>query len=123
MAKDLNVRTTSEDALVRGGGRSLPLLRGFLNSRNEDLHRETFGILRRIGPAAIPVLVDMLRHERSSIRQNAVDVLIDFAPDTEGIQPALRRALRDADSVVACDAARALGALGKRAGPSVSALV
>jgi outer membrane protein assembly factor BamB len=49
--------------------------------------------------------------------------LIDLAPDTESIQPALRRALRDDDSMVAGDAARALGALGERASPSVAALV
>ena len=35
----------------------------------------------------------------------------------------MRQALRDEDSTVAGDAARALGALGERAGPSVSALV
>jgi outer membrane protein assembly factor BamB len=123
MANDPNVRATAEAALVQGAGCSLPLLRRFLNSRNEDLHLETFEIIRRIGPAAIPLLTDMLRHERASIRRSAVDVSIDLAPETERIQPALRRALRDADSLVARDAARALGALGTRAGPSVSALV
>ena len=123
MANDPKVRATAEAALVQGAGRSLPLLRRFLNSRNEDLHLETFEIIRRIGPAAIPLLADMLRHDRASIRRSAVDVLIDLAPDTEWIQPALRRALRDEDSLVARDAARALGALGKRASPSVSALV
>ena len=60
---------------------------------------------------------------RDSIRRNAVNELIDLAPHTEWIQPALRRALRDEDSMVAGDAARALGALGKRASPSVGALV
>jgi HEAT repeat protein len=49
--------------------------------------------------------------------------LIDLPPDTESIQPALRRALRDEDSTVAGDAARALGALRSRASPSVPALV
>ena len=58
-----------------------------------------------------------------SFRRNAVDALIDLAPDTESIQPALRRALRDEDAEVAGDAARALGALGQRASPSVRALV
>src|SRR4029434_4559942 len=53
----------------------------------------------------------------------AADALIDLAPDTESIQPALRRALRDEDAMVAGDAARALGALGERASPSVAALV
>src|SRR6266404_7600207 len=123
MAKDPKVRATAEAALVQGAGCSQPLLRRFLNSRNEDLHVETFEIIRRIGPATIPLLADMLRHDRASIRRSAVDALIDLAPETKGTQPALRRALRDADSFVARDAARALGALGKKAAPSVSALV
>jgi len=41
MAHDPKVRATAEAALVQGAGRSLPLLRRFLNRRNEDLHLET----------------------------------------------------------------------------------
>jgi hypothetical protein len=123
MVNDPKVRATAQATLVQGAGRSLPLLRQFLNSRNEDLQLETVEIIRRIGPAAIPVLADMLRDDRVSIRRSAVDVLIDLAPDTASEQPMLRGALGDADSLVARDAARALGALGKRASPSVSALV
>src|SRR6185503_14045945 len=89
MAKDPKVRAIAEAALVQGAGRSLPLLRRFLNRRNEDLHRQTFEIIRRIGPPAIPLLVDLLRHVRVSIRRSAVDAFIDLAPDTERIQPAL----------------------------------
>src|SRR6185503_16001912 len=110
MANDPKVRAIAEAALVQGAQRSLPLLRRFLNRRNEDLHRETFEIIRRVGPAAIPLLAEILRDDRTSIRRSAVDVLIDLAPNTETIQPALRRALRDEDSLVAGDAARALGA-------------
>jgi outer membrane protein assembly factor BamB len=123
MAIDPKVRAIAEAALVQGAARSLPLLRQFLNRGNEDLQLKTFEIIRRIGPPAIPLLVDLLRHELGSIRRSAVDALIDLAPYTESIQPALRRALRDEDSEVAGDAARALGALGKRASPSVRALV
>lgn len=123
MAKDPKVRAIAEATLVQGAGRSLPLLRRFLNRRNEDLHLETFEIIRRIGPPAIPLLVELLRDERTSFRRSAADELIDLAPDTEWIQPALRRALRDEDSMVAGDAARALGALRHRASPSVRALV
>ena len=83
----------------------------------------TFHIIQRIGPPAIPLLVDLLRHEWTSIRRGAISELIDLVPHTETIQPALRRALRDGDAMVAGDAARALGALGKRASPSVGALV
>ena len=63
MANDPKVRAIAEAALVQGAGRSLPLLRRFLNRRNEDLHLETFEIIRRIGPPAIPLLVNLLRHE------------------------------------------------------------
>jgi HEAT repeat protein len=116
-ANDAKVRASAETALVKGARRSLPLLRRFLASDNEDLHQQTFEIIRRIGPPAIPLLVELLRHEQVSFRAFAADALIDLPPDTESIQPALRRALRDEDSMVAADAARALGALGKRASP------
>jgi outer membrane protein assembly factor BamB/HEAT repeat protein len=122
-ANDPKVRASAAAALVQGAGRSLPLLRGFLKRGNEDLDLQTFEIIRRIGPPAIPLLVDLLRDERVSIQRSAVDALIDLAPDTEWTQPALRRALADEDWQVAGDAARALGALGKRASPSVGALV
>ena len=123
MSKDPKVRAIAKAALVQEAARSLPLLRRFLKRRNEDLHLETFKIIQRIGPQAIPLLVDLLRDERDYIRRGAVNELIDLVPDIERIQPALRRALRDKDVMVAGDAARALGALGPRASPSVLALV
>ena len=123
MSKDAKVRTTAQAALVQEAGRSLPLLRRFLNTDNEELHQETFEIIRRIGPPAIPLLVELLRHKDVAFRRFAADACIDMTPETVSIQPALRRALRDEDSMVAADAARALGALGQKAGPSLRALV
>ena len=87
----------------------------------DDLHLVAFEIIRRIGPPAIPLLVELLGDVSDSNRRSAADALIDLAPHTEGIQPALRRALGDEDSMVAGDAARALGALGKSASPSIAA--
>jgi HEAT repeat protein len=121
--KDPKALAIAEATLVQAAPRSLPLLKRLLNSPNEDLHVVTIEVIRRIGPPAIPLLVDLLRDERVSIRRNAVDALIDLPPHTEWVQPALRRALRDEDSEVAGDAARALGALGHRASLSVGALV
>jgi len=123
MSNDPKVRASAEDVLVQRAGRSLPLLRRFINSGDEDLQLETFEIIRRIGPPAIPLLVELLRHQQILIRRLAADALIDLAPETQSIQPALRRALRDEDSMVVADAARALGALRGRASPSVLALV
>ncbi|HVQ41261.1 MAG TPA: hypothetical protein VMS54_03605, partial [Vicinamibacterales bacterium] len=118
-SSDPKVRAIAEAALVEGARLSLPLLQHFLNDLNEDLHPVTFEIIRRIGPAAIPMLTELLRDGRASIRGSAADAFIDLAPYTESVQPALRRALNDEDSMVAGDAARALGALGPRASPSV----
>ena len=120
---DPKVRAIAEAALVEGAQRSLPLLRRFLSDEYEHLHPVTFEIIRRIGPAAVPALTELLRDERTSIRSSAADALIDLAPYTETVQPSLRRALNDEDPTVAGDAARALGALGTRASPSVGALV
>jgi outer membrane protein assembly factor BamB/HEAT repeat protein len=123
MSKDAKIRTTAQAELVHGAGRSLPLLRRLLNTDNEELQLETSEIIRQIGPPAIPLLLELLRHQEVSLRRFAADAFIDLTPDTVSIQPALRRALRDEDSMVAADAARALGALGPRASPSVPALV
>ena len=122
-ASDPKVRASAEAALVQGAPRSLPLLRRLLTPEHEDLYLVTFEVIRRIGPPAIPLLADLLRNDVDAIRRHAADTLIDLAPHTEGIQPSLRRALRDEDAMVAGDAARALGALGRRATPSVGALV
>lgn len=122
-SSDARIRATAQATLVHGAGRSLPLLRRLLNTDNEDLQFETFEMIRRIGPPAIPLLVELLRHKQVDFRRFAADAFIDLAPDTQSIQPALRQALRDRDSMVAADAARALGALHKRATPSVGALV
>lgn len=123
MANDPKVRASTRAELINGARRSLPLLRRFLKSDNEELHEQTFEIIRQIGPPAIPLMVQLLRHSRVSFRRFAADAFIDLAPDTESIQRSLMRALRDEDSMVAADAARALGALGTRASPSVRPLV
>src|SRR5262245_5644420 len=116
---DPRVRAEAEAALVRGGRDSLAVLRRPLKTRDEELHAQAFEILRQIGPDSIPLLTEALGYAQVSVRREAVSSLIDLAPDTESIQPALCRALTDSDPLVARDAARALGALGEKAGPSV----
>ena len=123
LSKDPKARAAAEAALVAEGRSSFPLLRRLLGPEHEDLQAVAFRVLQRIGPPAVPLLAELLRNPSDSVRRGAVNELVDLAPDTQWIQPALRRALRDEDAWVAGDAARALGALGPRAGPSVGALV
>jgi len=70
LAKDPKIRATAEAALVHGAGRSLPLLRRFLTPEHEDLHVVCFDIIQRIGPPAIPLLAELLRHELPTVRRN-----------------------------------------------------
>ena len=82
LARDPKVRATAEAALAEGGRSSFPLLRRFLAPDHEDLHSATFRILQRIGPPAIPLLEDLLRHESDSVRRSAVNELVDSSPQT-----------------------------------------
>ncbi|MEZ0265936.1 MAG: HEAT repeat domain-containing protein, partial [Phycisphaerae bacterium] len=122
-AADSKVRAEAAAELVTGGERSLPAVRALMASDDEQVRLAGFEIAYRIGPPAVGMLAEFLRDDRVAQRRLAIDFLIDLAPDTESIQPALHRALRDPDESVARDAARALGALGPKAAPSVPALV
>jgi hypothetical protein len=55
------VRADAEASLAKGAQRSLPLLRRLLSRENPDLEMAVFEVIRRIGPAAIPLLVELLR--------------------------------------------------------------
>src|SRR5215470_16379777 len=69
MSNDLKVRANAQATLVQEAARSLPLLRRLLHRDSEDLHEVTFEIIRRIGPPAIPLLVDLLRQKEVSMRR------------------------------------------------------
>lgn len=116
-------RAAATAVLVRGGEEALPLLRRLLAESDGSLRQQTLEIIRHFGPCAVPLLVEALTHEDAPTRVQAVGLLIDFAPDTVAAQPALVGAMDDAEPLVARDAARALGALGRLAAPSVAGLV
>ena len=118
-AENTEDRTSANAELVKGGVDALPLIRRLLTGPDERLRHETLEIIRHLGPCAVPLLVQTLSRKEVSLRQKAVSILIDLAPDTVAAQPALVRAMQDEDSRVSRDAARALGALGAKAAPSV----
>jgi outer membrane protein assembly factor BamB len=121
-AADPAVRIAAERTLIERGAASLPLLERLLRTRDATVQARAIDIIHRIGPDAITLLADMLQDRRPAIRRAAIDILVDLPPHTESMQPALCLALKEPDVVVARDAARALGALGERAAPSLPAL-
>ncbi len=71
-----------------------------------------------IGPpakAAIPRLLDALRHEDAGVREEAAWALARIGQQPKEVVPALRRCLRDEDKRVRRRAANALGAFGPAA--------
>lgn len=116
-------REVAAGALVAAAGDAVPLLRRLLATPDEGLRQKCFEIIRRIGPDTLPLLVEVLAGKDAWLRLQVVGILIDFAPATVAAQPALVRALRDEEPLVARDAARALGAMGALAAPVVADLV
>ena len=112
--------------LIEGSGDSLPLLTRLVRSRDSVVYERAIDIVHRLGPAAIPLLAEMLEDRQVTLRRSAIDLLVDLAPETRTIQPALRRALKDDDAEVAQrrrpgagGAAGAGGAVGGGAGRGV----
>jgi HEAT repeat protein len=51
-------------------------------------------IIERSGPAAVPVLVPLLRSDDGNVREHAADLLAEIGPEARAAVPALERALR-----------------------------
>lgn len=79
--------------------------------------------LGRIGPAAVPALIQTLRNPDPNLRRQAVDTLSRIGPEAAAAVPDLIHALSDPDPLVRRTAARALGQIGPAAADSVPALI
>ena len=79
--------------------------------------------LGRIGPAAVPALVEALRGGDSAVREKALEVLGRMGSDAEPAVPDLIWLLDDPDPAVRKAAARTLGRIGPAAQAAVPALM
>ncbi|MDP6252262.1 MAG: HEAT repeat domain-containing protein, partial [Verrucomicrobiota bacterium] len=71
--------------------------------------------LTRIGPVAVPQLIDALDDESQSIRSGAVRVLGNLGPDAHEAVPRLSALLADKESYIGETAGAALGKIGPTA--------
>ena len=74
-------------------------------------------------PAAIPILVELLRDRNDRVRWRAADLLRNLGPKAEPAIPALVVALKDKKYRVQCSAANALGSIGPGAVKAVPGLI
>ena len=79
--------------------------------------------LGRIGPPAVPALVQALHSEDAEVRLKAVEVLARMGPDAREAVPDLVTLLDDADDRIRKATTRTLGRIGPDAAPAVPALM
>ena len=79
--------------------------------------------LSRIGPPAVPLLVEALRSSDLETRRQACEVLLRMGPDAKEAVPDLVRLLEDDEEELRKMAAKALGRIGPDAAPAVPALM
>lgn len=94
----------------------------FWSSFADDRRRMAFRRLAEIGEPAVPTLVDLLGHGRSSVRADAFGTLAALGPRAAGAVPALLRMLEQGDPARRYTAAALLGAIGPSAVPAVPRL-
>jgi HEAT repeat protein len=79
--------------------------------------------LTRIGPPAVPMLVEALQGTDGEVRRQACQVLMRMGPDAKEAVPELVNLLDDPDENLRRMAATALGRIGPDAGEAVPALM
>jgi HEAT repeat protein len=79
--------------------------------------------LGRIGPAAVPSLIETLRDPDPKVRLRAIEVLARMGGDAKDAVPELIRLLEDSDEGVRKAAIRTLGRIGPPAKEAVPALM
>jgi HEAT repeat protein len=79
--------------------------------------------LGRIGPAAVPALIEALRSPEPAVRRKAAEVLGRMGPDAKDATAELIRLLDDPDESVRKAATRTLGRIGPSAQEAVPALM
>lgn len=90
---------------------SVPPLIPLLQDNVKAVREEVSGALASIGDAAIPALLDALRHEEWLVRLHAVEAL-GKAKSRKAVEPLLSTLFNDRDSAIREDAVRALGEIG-----------
>jgi HEAT repeat protein len=100
---------------------TLPILEKALKDADETTAHYALDALATLGPAAVPRLLDALKHKQ--LRGQVIYVLGQIGPKAAPATEALAKLLRDDDSRVAIESAIALGKIGPEAKSAVPALV
>jgi HEAT repeats len=93
-----------------------PSAKGAAAKQNWNLRMECLVKLMKIGPEAVPVLIECLKNEKKPAHTRALSALaLGFLADDRA-RPVLLQAIEDKDGGVQADADKALGRLGRLSG-------
>lgn len=111
-SEDWIIRMHAAQALGRiREPRAIPALVPLLQDKVKAVRVDVAGALAHIGEAAVPTLLEALKHAEWLVRLHAIEALGKMrAP--QGVEPLLAVLFNDHDTAVRTDAARALGEIG-----------
>ena len=124
--EDESVRINAAINLAkRGDSIAIPVLIEALGHESQAIRfRWVRQALEKLGERAIPALMEILNARESRVRVSAAYVLYCLDNTTVGVVvPVLENALCDANEAIRCEAAQALGEIGKPAQAAVPALI
>jgi HEAT repeat protein len=100
------------ETLSSFGERAVPELIEILETGQKELHPFAMEALRLIGKAALPPIIDLLKHKQSRVRSSAAKICEKMIHEAKDAIPALTDALTDENDDVRFRAAMALGIIG-----------
>jgi HEAT repeat protein len=113
---DASVRLQAVRDLGDLGAAGRPAIRALAGvmtgDRDPQLRKRASRALAQVGPAAVPELIALLKHEDAYVRRLAAEALARIGPEAREAVPALMAALQDSSASVHAAAAEALGELG-----------
>lgn len=121
--EDGDVRMESAEALGEIGPDSraaIPSLINAMGDESEGVRGTAVDALKKIGPECVPQLIEAFGNKNSSVAAISIDALRKFGPDARPAIPHLTRLLLQYENEdIRTRAARALGAIGPDAIPSL----
>ncbi|MBC8351886.1 MAG: HEAT repeat domain-containing protein [Planctomycetes bacterium] len=116
-------RTSAAERLGKLGLDAAPvLIAAFADNANEVV-RASSAAFQAIGPAAVPLLREALKHESGRVRAAAIDALAAIGSDANNALPDLMTSLTDADREVRHRAVKTLSVFGSASEPAIPALI
>lgn len=120
---DAAVRRQAAEALGKQKVEAaIPALAGLLDDQAPEVRRAVGTALGRIGPKAVPAIVQVLPGAGVFGKRAGLETLLGFGPEAGAATPAMTKLLKDEDTWTAIIAAHALGSLGTAGKAALPAL-